>query len=52
MQKADKPCDEVNWSLFGISMATYNVFFSSALGLISIVASKKMAAELKGRVIQ
>ena len=51
LQKAEKPCDEVNWSLFGISMATYNVFFSGALGLMSVVASKKMLVELKGRVI-
>ena len=49
MQKAEKPCDESDWVLFGISMATYNVFFSSALGLASIVASMQLSKTLKGK---
>ncbi|MBM10452.1 MAG: hypothetical protein CMF69_12960 [Magnetovibrio sp.] len=27
-QKPPKPCNTVDWTLFGISMATYNAFFS------------------------
>lgn len=26
-QKPAKPCDEVDWTLFGVSMASYNAFF-------------------------
>lgn len=33
MQKPEKACDDVDWTFLGISMATYNVFFSSLLGL-------------------
>ena len=42
MKKAERPCNEVNWSLFGISMAIYNVFLSSALCIITIVISRKI----------
>jgi disulfide bond formation protein DsbB len=49
MQKAIKSCDDADWVLFGISMATYNVFFSSALGLASIVASMQLWKTLKGK---
>ncbi len=31
------PCDEVVWSLFGISMAGYNALFSGALCAISLI---------------
>ncbi len=31
------PCDEVAWSMLGISMAGYNFLFSVAMGLISLV---------------
>ena len=31
--KPAKACDEVDWTLFGLSMATYNVAFSLALAL-------------------
>lgn len=37
LQKAKIPCDNVNWSLFGISMATYNIFLSSILSCTSIM---------------
>ncbi len=30
------PCDEVPWSMLGISMAGYNFLFSVAMGLISL----------------
>lgn len=31
------PCDRVDWSLFGISLATFNVLFSSGLALLCAV---------------
>lgn len=43
MQRAEKSCDDLNWTLFGISMATYNVFFSGGLGLASIAAGRKLS---------
>ena len=49
MQKVIKSCDDAEWVLFGMSMATYNVFFSSALGLASIVASMQLWKTLKGK---
>ena len=51
LQKAEKPCDDVNWTLFGISMATYNIFFSSALGFTSIVMSTQISKKLRGKAI-
>ena len=33
-------CDEVAWSLFGISMAGYNVFISLALSAFAFVAAR------------
>jgi disulfide bond formation protein DsbB len=43
MQKPEKSCDDLNWTLFGISMATYNVFFSGLLGLASTGAGIQMS---------
>jgi len=37
--KSAKACDEIDWALFGISMATYNVAYSSALAVISFVGA-------------
>ncbi len=34
-------CDEVQWSLFGISLAGYNVILSAALALFAAVAVKE-----------
>ena len=51
MQKAEIPCDEVNWRIFGVSMATYNAFFSSALCIISIMISFKMSKKLMEKTI-
>jgi disulfide bond formation protein DsbB len=34
-------CDQVAWSLFGISMAGYNVLISSALALFSLWAARR-----------
>ncbi len=36
------PCDEVRWSLFGLSLAGYNVFTTLVLGLASLWAAKRM----------
>lgn len=36
-------CDQISWSLFGISMAGYNVLASLLLGLASIWAARRMA---------
>ena len=47
MQKAAKSCGDVDWALFGISIATYNVFFSSALGFASIAAGMQLSKTLK-----
>lgn len=38
------PCDKVAWSLFGISMAGFNVLFSLLFGLASLAAAAKMKA--------
>lgn len=34
-------CDQIAWSLFGISMAGYNALISSALALVSLVAARR-----------
>ena len=36
------PCDQIPWSLFGISMAGYNVLASLLLGLASLWAARRM----------
>ena len=43
-QEPEKACDEVDWTMFGISMATYNVAFSGVLGLGGLWAAIKMRA--------
>lgn len=35
-------CDEVAWSLFGLSMAGYNMLLSLALGLASLIATRRL----------
>lgn len=40
--KAEKSCDDVDWTLFGISMATYNVVFSLSVGLIAMIAAHRI----------
>ena len=42
--KSVKTCDSINWSLFGFSMATYNVFFSLTLAIVSFVGAFKIGA--------
>ena len=43
-QEPEKACDEVDWALFGISMATYNAAFSGVLGLGGLWAAITMRA--------
>ena len=33
------PCDEVRWSLFGVSMAGYNVLYAGVMAAISLFAA-------------
>jgi disulfide bond formation protein DsbB len=40
-QKHPKACDDVDWTLFGLSMATYNVVFSLALALGCLATVRK-----------
>ena len=37
-----KTCDEVDWALFGVSMATYNVATSLALAVVSFWGAEKI----------
>ena len=50
-QKNLKSCSEVNWALFGVSMATYNVLFSSSLSCISFATGKVLSKALKEKVV-
>ena len=47
MQKPEKACDDIDWTLFGISMATYNVAYSGGLGLLSLGAAMQMSKSRK-----
>ncbi|MCK5446044.1 MAG: disulfide bond formation protein B [Rhodospirillaceae bacterium] len=40
--KPAKACDELEWELFGISMATYNVPYSFALAVFSFFGAYKL----------
>ncbi|NQV82173.1 MAG: disulfide bond formation protein B [Rhodospirillales bacterium] len=40
--KPVKPCDQVDWTLFGLSMATYNVGLSLALAFMSFWGAGKI----------
>ncbi|MEX0759103.1 MAG: disulfide bond formation protein B [Tistlia sp.] len=40
MATAVVACDEVSWSLLGLSMADYNLLYSAALGLFLLVAAR------------
>ncbi len=37
-----KPCDALDWTLFGVSMATYNVFASAALAAGAFWAAERI----------
>ena len=41
-QKPEIACDEIIWSLFGFSMATYNAFVSLILGIIALWAANRL----------
>ena len=48
-QLLEKPvarCDEVPWSLFGVSMAGYNMLISAAMGFFAIRTTRKIAHEM------
>ena len=40
--KPVKACDQVDWTLFGISMATYNAVFSAFAAVIAVAAALKI----------
>ena len=40
--KPVKSCDELEWALFGTSMATYNVFYSLALSIFCFAGVHKL----------
>lgn len=44
-KKAPKACDEIDWTLFGISMATYNVFISSGLAILTATGLLRLRKE-------
>lgn len=41
-QVQPKVCDDVDWTLFGISMASYNVVYSIGLGILTFAGVHKM----------
>jgi len=41
-KKPEKACDEIDWTLFGISMATYNALLSTALAALSLAAVRRL----------
>jgi disulfide bond formation protein DsbB len=41
-KKPPKACAEVDWSLFGVSIATYNAFFSLILAGITFNVAKRL----------
>jgi len=42
LARPEKPCDAVDWTIFGFSIATYNVAFSGGAGLLSLFAARQM----------
>ena len=40
--KPPKPCDQMDWTLFGVSMAGYNVLVSLALAVFSFVGARAL----------
>ncbi len=41
-QKPPKACDEIDWTLFGLSMATYNAFFSFVWAGITFKVAQRL----------
>jgi len=42
LARPEKSCDDVDWTLFGVSMATYNMVFSAMLGTATLGAAWRM----------
>jgi disulfide bond formation protein DsbB len=43
LQRAQpKACDDIDWGLFGITMASYNLVFSLVLAILTLVGVQKM----------
>ena len=43
------PCDRVQWSLFGVSMAGYNMLYAAALAAITLFGAAALHREAKDR---
>jgi len=43
------PCDKIPWSLFGASMANYNMVFSLAVALLFLLAAWHLGEERRAR---
>ena len=46
-QPAPKPCDEVDWTLFGVSLAGYNAMMSLVFALASAIGAAQIRNEMK-----
>jgi disulfide bond formation protein DsbB len=43
----EKPCDAIDWTLFGLSMAVYNAALYTALGIATFLGLRKMIAKTR-----
>ncbi len=43
--KSPKPCDQVDWTFLGVSMASWNVLFSSGLAAASLWAWRRLKGQ-------
>lgn len=41
-QKAEKSCGDIDWTLFGISMATYNFVVSAVMAIVCLIVWPKL----------
>lgn len=41
-RRAEKPCDVINWTFLGFSMATWNVPFSFMIGVATLFGARRM----------
>jgi disulfide bond formation protein DsbB len=41
-EKPEKSCGDIDWTLFGVSMATYNTVISALLAVLSIWAWRQL----------
>jgi len=48
MVKPEKACDEIDWTLFGISMATYNVVYSFSGAVVFFLGGTKLKKAEQG----